>query len=67
MSTHSPAAAVDDLSEWRSFFDKAADFVEGIERLYGVANELFTEYAIDRLSSLAVPFLTASSPPQPSP
>ena len=36
---------VDDLSEWRSFFDEAADFVEGIERQYGVANERFTEYA----------------------
>ena len=31
MSAHSPAA-VNDLSEWWSFFDEAADFVEGIER-----------------------------------
>ena len=46
---------VDDLSEWRSFFDEAADFVEGIERQYGVANERFTEYAIDRLVWLPDP------------
>ena len=70
MSTHSPAADVDDLSEWRSFFDEAANFVEGIERQYGVANERFTEYAIDRLeltvqscSAILDRFISATTEP----
>ena len=61
---------VDDLSEWRSFFDEAADFVEGIERQYGVANERFTEYAIDRLeltvqscSAILDRFISATTEP----
>ena len=32
MSAHDSPAAVNDLSEWWSFFDEAADFMEGIER-----------------------------------
>ena len=61
---------VDDLSEWRSFFDEAADFVEGIERQCGVANERFTEYAIDRLeltvqscSAILDRFISATTEP----
>ena len=40
--------AVGDLSEWRLFFDGAADFVEEISGQYGLANKSFTEYAIER-------------------
>ena len=42
-------AESDDLRGWKSFFDEVASFIEGIERQYGVANENFTEYVVDRL------------------
>jgi hypothetical protein len=41
-------AESDDLRGWKSF-DEVASFIEGIERQYGVANENFTEYVVDRL------------------
>lgn len=43
------SADVDDMGGWRSFFNKVASFLEGAEQHYGVANENFTEFVVDRL------------------
>ena len=48
-SASTSGSTSDELGEWRSFFDEVAGFLQGIDRQYGVANESFTQYAIERL------------------
>ena len=35
--------------EWTRYFETIIEFLEGASRQYGVANESFTEYVVDRL------------------
>ena len=37
------------MGDWKRYFDEVAQFLEGAERHYGVANESFTENVLGRL------------------
>ena len=37
------------FSEWTRYFESIAEFLQGASRQYGVANESFTDYVVERL------------------
>ncbi len=36
-------------NDWNTYFEELAHFLEGAERHYGIANESYTDYVLERL------------------
>ena len=37
------------MNNWSRYFEEVSEFLQGAERQYGIANDAYTDYALERL------------------